>query len=156
MFTVRTIHLREQRVETAQYDASATSSDADPAGTLWADFIRRREPAFREKLPFLKEVELEWSAAPGGVVLASTHVAAGPCSMGILLTGSDSEAEELMLEAWRKNVLTPLMGSDEAAQVEAPERPLLVNVMCPAAGENAMALRLTAAALASAYLRARS
>ena len=153
MFTVQTIFLAENRTDAVTYDQPAPGPEGDPARALWAEFIGSRPPVFREKLPFLREVELEWSAAPGGVALASTHNAEGPCSMGILLGGGDAEADQMMLSAWRTNVLAPLMGEEQAAQVDGPERPLLINVMFPAAGMDAPALRLTATALASAFFR---
>lgn len=151
MFTVRTIFLEQDRVDAVSYDDPVPGPEGDPARALWSQFIGSRPPVFRETLPFLPDVQLEWSAGPGGVALASTHNADGPCSMGIMLAGRDAEADQMMLTAWRNNVLKPLLGEDGAAKVDGSERPLLINVICPAAGENTSALRLTATVLASAF-----
>jgi hypothetical protein len=153
MFTVRTIHLAEGRVETATYEIPRAIDSRNVGAAPWVGFLDPRCLAFREKLPFLPDVELEWSVGPGGVVLASMSNRDGPCSLAIVLPGRDGEAEDLMLGAWRRNVLAPLMGEAEAAAVEAPERPLLLNVLCPAAGGSVSPLRLTTTALAAAYLQ---
>jgi hypothetical protein len=153
MLTVRTIHLAEGRVESATYELPPATGNPEVAVAQWAKILGDRPPSFREKLPFLPQVELEWSVGPGGVVLASMHNAEAPCSMAIVLPGREREADDLMFVAWRRTVLVPLMGEAEAAAVEAPERPLLLTVLCPAAGKDVSALRLTTAALASAYLQ---
>src|SRR5262245_27909035 len=105
MFHVRTIRLDERREESASYDLVAANVEGEQISSSFARFLADRPPVFREKLPFVqRDLELEWSAGPGGVALASFHTSDAPCSMGILLAGADPDADRAMLQAWRDNV----------------------------------------------------
>jgi hypothetical protein len=154
MFHVRTIYLDQLREERASYELAPTVEDGQRICSLFAEFLSQRPPEFREKLPFLqRDLELEWTAGPGGVALASFHTATAPCSMGILLAGVDAEADLIMLDAWRKTVMRPLLQDDADKFLDGEERPLLVNIVFPEAPELTPALQLMAAALASVYFR---
>jgi len=154
MFFVRTIHLAEKRLDQATYELAPTDVEGQEVCSAFAAFLAERKPEFRERLPFLRrDLELEWSAAPGGVALASFHTGMAPCSMGILLAGVDAEADRIMLNAWRDNVIGPLMGGDAGDYAQAAERPMLINVLFPEAAEFGSSLQLMAAALASVYFR---
>ena len=154
MFHIRTIHLAEKRQDQAAYELAPTNPEGQQVCAMFAGFLAERPPEFRERLPFLRrDLELEWTAAPGGVALASFHTGQAPCSMGILLAGVDAEADRIMLDAWRDNVIGPLMGGDAGDYGLAAERPLLINVLFPEAAEFGSALELMAAALASVYFR---
>jgi len=152
MFHVRTIHLEEKRLDLAMYEITPTDREGKQVSSMFAGFLAARPPEFREKVPFLRgDLELEWSAGPGGVALASFHTSQAPCSMGILLTGADSDADRMMLDAWRVNVIGPLTGGNGGELCEAPERPLLINILFPGSNEFGSSLQLMAAALASVY-----
>ena len=154
MFYVRTIHLAEKRLDQASYELAPTDADGREVCSTFAAFLAERKPEFRERLPFLRrDLELEWSAAPGGTALASFHTGKAPCSMGILLTGVDAEADRIMLNAWRDNVIGPLMGGDASDFAQVSERPVLINILFPEAAEFGSSLQLMAAALASVYFR---
>jgi hypothetical protein len=155
MFTVRTISVDGRRSETATYDDEAASGpETDQASATLAEFLASRPSEFREKLPFLQqEVELEWTAGPEGVALASIHGPSAAYSMGILLAGADRDADRMMLEAWKANVLVPIFGDEAGGFVVAPERPLFINLLFPSSQELGAALQLTSAALAAAYFR---
>jgi hypothetical protein len=154
MFQARTIYLDPQRQETAAYDLAPVDPEGQRVCALWAEFLAQRPPEFREKLPFIqRDLELEWTAAPGGVALASFYTSESPCSMAILLAGVDPEADRAMLNAWRRNVLAPLLGEAAANQVEADGRPLLLSVVFPQSPELTPALQLMGTALASVYFR---
>jgi hypothetical protein len=58
-----------------------------------------------------------------------------------------------MLDAWRQSVLEPLLAENAPQFVEAPERPLLINILFPQSEELGPALQILAAALASVYFR---
>ena len=152
MFTVRTIHLAETRQETASYDLTPANEEGRKTCSMLADFLAGRPAEFREKLPFLKEdLELEWTAAPGGVALASFHDAESPRTMGILLAGVDAEADRVMLNAWRQKVLAPLLGGDAGNFADEPDRPAWINIVFPGSLELMPALQLIGVALASVY-----
>lgn len=154
MFTVRTIFLEESRQETATYDLTPADDEGQKVCSMFADFLAGRPPEFREKLPFLKaDLDLEWTAAPGGVALASFHDSQSPRTMGILLAGVDAEADRVMLDAWRDQVLRPLMGGDPGRFAEEPARPALINIVFPGSPELLPALQLMTTALASVYFR---
>jgi hypothetical protein len=152
VFTVRTIYLEQPRQETATYDAAGSDEEGRQVCAMLSEFLAGRPPEFREKLPFLKhDLELEWTAAPGRVALASFHDGEAPRTMGILLAGVDAEADRVMLDAWRENVLRPLLGGDTHGFGDVAERPVLINIVLPGAPELIQALQLVGAALASAY-----
>jgi hypothetical protein len=156
MFTVRTISVSGRKVETAVYDGASAGPESEQASKALAAFLAARPAEFREKLTFLEhEAELEWTAGPEGVALASIYGPAAAYSMGILLAGIDEEADQMMLDAWKENVLKPVFAQDAARFVHAPERPVLINLVFPAADQLGASVQLTAAALAAAYFRSR-
>src|SRR5262249_24502692 len=128
-----------------------TNEEGERVCALWAEFLGDRPPEFREKLPFLKrDLELEWTAAPGGVALASFYDNEGPRTMGILLAGVDPEADRVMLDAWRNNVLKPLLGAHRDFG-QTDKRPALLNIVFPGPLELVPALQLMVTALCSVY-----
>lgn len=154
MFTARTIHLDPLHEETATYELTPTNEEGQRVCGLLADFLAGRPAEFREKLPFLKkDLELEWTAAPGGVALASFHDADAPRTMCILLAGLDAEADRMMLQAWRENVVTPLLRDNASMLSEVTERPALVSIVFPGEPDLMPAIQLMTTALASVYFR---
>ena len=140
------------RQETAKYDPMAGDEEGRQVCSMLAEFLAGRPSEFREKLPFLKhDLVLEWTAAPGRVALASFHDGEAPRTMGILLAGLDAETDRVMLDAWRDNVLRPLVGGDTRDFADVTARPALINIVLPGAPELIQALQLVGTALASVY-----
>jgi hypothetical protein len=159
MFHVRNIYLEEARVEAGKFDIVPTNPQGEAVCALIAEFLTNRPPEFRDKLAFLKkgDFELDWSAATGGVALASLYNESQPATMSILLTGVDQEADSMMLNLFRDNVLRPVF--DEAPQeqvnslVDVADRPLLLQALFPISPEWMPTLQLLSTALASVYFR---
>ena len=159
MFHVRNIYLEEARVEAGKFDIIPTNAQGEAVCALVAEFLTNRPPQFRDKLAFLKRgnFELDWSAVAGGVALASLFDEDEPATMAILLTGVEPEADRMMLDLFRDNVLRPVFDSAPPEQVnelvDVPERPLLLQALFPISPEWAPTLQLLSTALASVYFR---
>ena len=155
MFTVRTIFPDQQRVDVSSYEIEPSNEQGKAVCGLFLDFLIERPTEFREKLPFLKkgDTELEWTAPAGGAALASFYEAGEPLSMGILLAGVEPESDEQMLDALRQSVFEPIFGEEADKYMEAPERPLLLNVMFPGNPEAMPRTQLLVTALASVFFR---
>ena len=122
---------------------------------LFEKYFSGRPPNFRDELSFLRRgsFELDWSAADGGVALASLFVEGRPASMIVLTSGLDPAVDRMMLETFRENVVLPLLGTDYEPVLECCGQPMLVEVIFPGHGEWVPALQLLAASLASVYFR---
>ena len=159
MFHVRNIYLDEARVEAGKFDIVPTNPQGEAVCALIAEFLINRPPEFRDKLSFLKRgnLELDWSAVAGGVALASLFEEDKPAAMSILLTGLDPEADRMMLDLFRDNVLRPVFDSAPPEQVnelvDVSERPLLLQALFPISPEWAPTIQLLSTALASVYFR---
>ena len=159
MFYVRNVFLEDARVEAGKLDLIPTNEQGQAVCALMAEFLINRPAGFREKLAFLKkgDMELDWSAAPGGVALASLFESSEPATMGVLLTGVEADADRMMLEIFRDNVLVPLFGDTPIEHIDrlidVAERPLLFQVIFPGAPEWAPTLQLLSTALASVFFR---
>lgn len=123
--------------------------------SLFEQFLTDRPSEFREKLGFLRkgDFELDWSAAPGGVALATLLQAGEPASMSVLVAGVQPETDAMMLEVFRENVLAPLFDGDYDSVTALPVRPLIVEVIFPGRAEWVAALQLFSASLGSVYFR---
>jgi hypothetical protein len=154
-FTVRTIFADQQRVETGAFDLIPGNEQGEAVCSLFLEFLSEQPPEFRALLPFLRkgETELEWASAAGGAALASFYEAGEPVSMGILLSGVNEESDRQMLDALRQSVREPLFGGEAPAYLEAPERPLLLNVIFPGNPELTARLQLLVTALSSVFFR---
>lgn len=159
MFHVRNIYLEEARVEAGKFDIVPTNPQGEAVCALVAEFLTNRPPEFRDKLAFLKRgnFELDWSAVAGGVALASLFDKDQPATMAILLTGVEPEADRMMLDLFRDNVLRPIFDSAPQEQVNelvnVPERPLLLQALFPISPEWSPTIQLLSTALASVYFR---
>ena len=159
MFHVRNIYLEEARVEAGKFDIVPTNPQGEAVCALVAEFLTNRPPEFRDKLAFLKKghFELDWSAVTGGVALASLFDEDQPATMAILLTGVEPEADRMMLDLFRDNVLRPVFDSAPPEQVnelvDVLERPLLMQALFPISPEWAPTIQLLSTALASVYFR---
>src|SRR3977135_2503937 len=119
MFYVRNIYLEEARVEEGKLDLVPTNEQGQAVCALMAEFLTNRPPEFREKLSFLKkgDLELDWSAVAGGVALASLFESSEPATMSVLVPGVRAEADRMMLEMFRDNVLVPLFDGAPVEQI---------------------------------------
>ena len=155
MFHVRCILPDQGRIETNRFDLEPTNQQGAAVCDLFRRYLRDRPSAFRDRLPFLKrgDIELDWSAAGGGVALASLFSSGEPASVSVLLAGQDSQSDALMVEAFRENVLDLLFGGAYAEVLEVQERPLVIQVLFPVDPEWRPAVQLLTAALASVYFR---
>ncbi|HYP05702.1 MAG TPA: hypothetical protein VER03_05650 [Bryobacteraceae bacterium] len=155
MFHVRCILPHQGRIEANQFELQPTNSQGEAVCDLFRRYLAGRPPQFRDKLPFLKrgDIELDWSAAGGGVALASLFCGNEPASISVLLSGQDREADRLMTEVFRENVLDLLFGGEFSEVLAIPERPLVIQVQFPCDPEWAPAVQLLSAALASVYFR---
>lgn len=118
---------------------------------LFLDFLSENPPEFRKALPFLKKgsTELQWAAADGGVAFAAFFEENRPVSMGVLISGLVPEADEQMLAS----IHEAIFGEQPAEMLEAPERPLMLNVLFPDSVELHPQVQLLSTALASVYFR---
>lgn len=155
MFTVRTIFPEQPRVEINTFDMVPGSEQGQAVCAMFLEFLSEQPAEFRAPLPFLKKgsMELEWTAAAGGAALASFHEAGEPLSMGILLSGANEESDRQMLASLRQAVLEPVFGEEADRYLEAPERPVLLNVIFPGNPEMTPRVQLLSAALASVFFR---
>ncbi len=155
MFTVRTVFPEQQRVEVANFDLIPSHERGQAVCSLFLDFLAGRPAEFREQLPFLKkgEIELEWASGGGGAALASFYESGMPLSMGILLAGLRTESDGQMLQALRQ-IVEPVFGEATHQMMDAPERPLMVNVVFPGNPELVPQIQLLSTALASVFFRA--
>lgn len=159
MFHVRNIYLEEARVEAGKFDIVPTNAQGEAVCNLMAEFLTNRPPEFRDKLAFLKKgnFELDWAAVPGGVALASIFDGEEAATMAILLTGVDAEADAMMLNLFRDNVLMPVLQDAPPDKVNelinVTERPLMLQAIFPLSPEWAPTIQLLSTALASVFFR---
>ncbi|MBL8211734.1 MAG: hypothetical protein JNK87_13525 [Bryobacterales bacterium] len=154
-FTVRTVDAESRQVEIGQFDLIPQEEHAEAVCDLFLRFLADRPPGFREELPFLKQpgTELEWAAAEGGAALASFYDQGQPVSMGILLAGLNEEADKRMLDGLRATAGYAIFREDVARCLDAPERPVLINILFPESPELRPRVQLLATALASVFFR---
>jgi hypothetical protein len=153
MFHVRCILPQDGRIESNQFPLQPTNEQGEAVCDLFRRYLADRPPAFRERLPFLRrgDIELDWSAAEGGVALASLFCSSHPASMSVLLSGVNPEADRVMAEVFRENVLEVLFGDEYNQVIETAERPLVIQVLFGCDPEWTAAVQLLSAALASVY-----
>ena len=150
-FTIRTVYLDPPHVEAASYDVIPTNDQGKAVCSLFLDFLSENPPEFRKPLPFLNKgtVELQWAAADGGVAFAAFFEGEQPVTMGVLISGLAAEADEQMITAIHEAVF----GEGSTERLDAPERPLFLNVLLPGSPELHPQTQLLSAALASVYFR---
>lgn len=139
-------------MEAASYDVIPTNDQGKAVCGLFLDFLSENPPEFRKPLPFLKKgsTELQWAAADGGVAFAAFFEEGQPVSMGVLISGLAPEADEQMIASIREAIF----GEEETdGMLDAPERPVFLNVLFPGAPELHPQTQLLSAALASVYFR---
>lgn len=155
MFTVQTIFIDQQRMESANFDLVPTNDQGKAVCALFLEFLSSQPTEFRAKLPFIKQgdTELQWAAAEGCTAYAAFFEEGEPRSMGVLLSGLNEEADRNMMEGLREAVVIPAFGEDAVKYAAAAERPLLLNVIFPGAPEANPRTQLLATALASVYFR---
>ncbi len=159
MFFVHNILLEDGRIESGQFELEPTSEQGQAVCGVFAEFLKNRPAAFRDKIGFLNrgEFELDWSAADGGVALASLVESGETLAMGVFLTGVQPESDRRMLEMFVANVLVPLFGNvpenDIRKLARVTERPLLLQLLFPGSPEWTPAIQLLSTALASVYFR---
>jgi hypothetical protein len=155
VFTIRTIHPDEGRVDIATYDLAPTNEQGEMVCRLFVEFLASHPPEFREKIPFLKKdgMELQWAAGEGAA-FASFFDGGEPVSMGILLTGLNEEADTEVLASMRNDLLRPIVGDEADRLTEAPDRPVLINVVPPGRPEMIPVVDVLCTALASVFFRA--
>ncbi len=153
MFHVRCILPDQGRIEATSFALQPTNSQGEAVCDLFRRYLSDRPAAFRDRLSFLKrdDIELDWTSAEGGVALASIFCAGDPALISVLLTGINPASDEVMLEVFRENVLDLLFGGAFKEALEAPERPLLIQVLLPGDPEWQPVMQLLSAALASVY-----
>lgn len=152
---VRSIYPDQGLVESATFELAPTNPQGEAVCSLIEQYLCNRPPAFRDRLSFLRRgnFELDWSAVNGGVALASLFQAECPASMAVLLAGISCETDEMMLEAFRENVLEPLFGEEFNHAITGGARPLLIQVIFPQSPEWLPAVQLLTVSLASVYFR---
>jgi hypothetical protein len=155
MFHVRCIFPEQGRIEANSFELKPTNSQGEAVCDLFHRFLADRPPEFRDRLPFLRrgDIELDWSAAAGGVALASLFCSGGPAAISVLLSGIDEQADAMMSEVFRENVLEVLFSGQFEEALEVPDRPLVIQVLFPTDPEWMPAIQLLSAALASVYFR---
>ena len=155
MFHVRCILPHQGRIEANRFDLQPTNSEGEAVCDLFRRYLADRPPQFRDRLPFLKrgDIELDWSAADGGVALASLFCSTEPASISVLLSGQNEDADRIMTEVFRENVLDLLFAGEFNEVLDIAERPLVIQVLFPCDPEWAPAVQLLSAALASVYFR---
>ena len=161
MFTVRTIRSGGSpdgaRVEAAQFDLEPQLPQGRTVCNLFAEFLAERPAEFREQLPFLNKfaIELQWAAASGGSAFASFFHEGSPLGMAVLLSGSDAESDDQMLQAIQISILEPMLGPDSAAELgQIAERPGVLLLEMDDQPELIPTLHLLMTALGSVYFRA--
>jgi hypothetical protein len=155
VFHVRSIFPDLERVASASFELTPTNPQAEAVCSLFERFLADRPPAFRDKLGFLRkgEFELDWSAAPGGVALATMMQDGEPASMSVLVAGVQPDTDAMMLDVFRENVLLPLFDGAYDSVAALPLRPLVLEVIFPGRPEWVPALQLLSASLGSVYFR---
>ena len=99
------------------------------------------------------DFEMDWSSAQGGVALASLFQAGEPVSMSVLVSGQDTCTDQIMLDVFRENVLSPLFDFEYDHVTQLDLRPLLIEVIFPGRPEWVPAVQLLSACLGSVYFR---
>ena len=155
MFHVRCIFPDQGRIEANRFELQPTNPQGEAVCDLFRRYLADRPAAFRDKLPFLRkgDIELDWSAANGGVALASLFSSGDPAAISVLLTGRDAEADRMMIEVFRENVLDVLFEGQFQEALDVKERPLIIQVLLPCDPEWMPAVQLLSTALASVYFR---
>jgi hypothetical protein len=155
MFHVRCIFPQQGRIEANEFELQPTNSQGEAVCKLFQRFLADKPTAFRERLPFLRkgDIELDWSSAAGGVALASLFCSDQPAAISVLLTGKDPEADRMMAEVFRENVLDVLFTGEYEEALLVTDRPLVIQVMFPCDPEWTPAVQLLSAALASVYFQ---
>lgn len=155
MFHVRSIFPHQSRVDASSLELTPTNPQGEAVCCLFESYLAARPPAFRDKLSFLRkgDFELDWSAAHGGVALASLYRNGTPVSIAVLISGTDAETDANMLDVFRENVLNPLFENEFDAVLNEPLRPLALQVVFPDEPEWEPAVQLLTASLASVYFR---
>ncbi|MBM3739155.1 MAG: hypothetical protein FJW39_25550 [Acidobacteria bacterium] len=156
VFTVRTIHPQDGRVEVGTFDLEPALPQGQVVCNLFAEFLAERPAEFRERLPFLNKVavDLEWTAASGGSAFLSLFHEDAPLAMAVLVSGADEESSQQMIEAFAGSVLAPMLGERAGALAEVPERPAVLLLQLPDSPEHFPMVQLLATAIASVYFRA--
>lgn len=154
-FTVRTVEAESRTVEIGQFQLIPEEDHAEAVCDLFLRFLADRPPGFREELPFLKQpgTELEWAAAEGGAALATFYDQGQPVSIGILLSGLNEDSDKRMLDGLRATIGYAIFKEDVARCLDAPERPLLINILFPESPELRPRVQLLSTALASVFFR---
>lgn len=155
VFHVRSIFPDQCRVDACSFELTPTNPRAEAVCSLFERYLADRPPEFRDQLSFLKkgDLELDWSAAKGGVALASMYQNGTPACISVLVSGADPDTDASMLDVFRENVLCPLFGAEFDSEVCLDLRPLVVQVVFPDDPEWVPALQLLSASLASVYFR---
>jgi hypothetical protein len=156
MFYVRTIHPEDNRVEVAGFDLEPELEQGRSVCELFGRFLADHPAEFRERLPFLKntDIELQWAAASGGAAFAAFFSDGETLSLGVLLAGVNEESDAMMLEALRESVAVPMLGEQAESLLNWPERPLMLQLQMPDQPEKVPTVQLLSTALASVYFRA--
>lgn len=143
------------RVENTTFALTPDNPQAEAVCRLVEEFFANRPPSFQDKLGFLRkgDFSLDWSAAAGGIAMATVFQGEAPASVSVLVAGLDSGSDTRMLEAFRDAVLTPLFGDEYNDLLSVTDRPLLAQVILTDEAEWAPALQLVNVSLASVYFR---
>jgi len=162
-FQITTIHPgagggERPSVSAASYDLEPSLEQGRQVCALFASFLSGQPGQFRERIPFLNnmDLELDWAAQAGGAAFAAFFAEGSPVTIGVLLAGTDPEVDSAMREAMRESVLRPLFGEllPDSPLMDASERPLAMMVRFNDRPELLPAVDLLTAALASVYFRA--
>ena len=155
MFHVRCIFPEQGRIEANSFELKPTNSQGEAVCELFHRFLADRPAAFRDRLPFLRrgDIELDWSAAAGGVALASLFCSGDPAAISVLLSGIDGDADAMMAEVFGKMCWMCCFQASSKKFWKFEERPLVIQVLFPTDPEWMPAVQLLSAALASVYFR---
>jgi hypothetical protein len=155
VFHVRSIFPDASRIDACSFELSPTNAQGQAVCSLFERYLCDRPAEFRDRLSFLKKgnLELDWSAAAGGVALASIYQDGNPAAISVLLSGTERSTDANMLAVFRENVLSPLFGSEFDSVVSVESRPLVVQVIFAGEAEWVPAIQLLSASLASVYFR---
>lgn len=155
MFHVRCIFPEQGRIDANVFEMEPTNTHGEAVCDLFRRYMEDRPAAFRDRLPFLRkgDIELDWSAADGGVALASIFSSGDPACISVFLTGQNADADQMMLDVFRENVLELLFCGEFTDVLEVAERPLVIQVLLPGDPEWVPAVQLLSTTLASVYFR---
>lgn len=155
MLHVQTILPEQGRVENATFELNPDNPQGEAVCRLVEEFFAGRPPAFQDKLGFMRkgDFSLDWSAAAGGVAMATLFQGQTPASVSVLVSGLHSATDAQMLQGFRDAVLKPLFGGEYDKVADLQVRPLLVQVMLSDEPEWTPALQLLNVSLASVYFR---